>query len=66
MSDDDKGSFWTTIPGMLTGLAAIITAIGGLLLALSQADLLGNRQIESLRTGTLVVQKTFESLRMRI
>lgn len=34
MSDpggEKKGNFWTTLPGMLTGLAALITAISGLL-----------------------------------
>jgi hypothetical protein len=29
--NDDKPSFWATLPGILTGLAALLTAIGGLL-----------------------------------
>jgi hypothetical protein len=33
-NDDAKKSFWTTVPGMLTGLAAVITAVGGLLAVL--------------------------------
>lgn len=37
-----KNSFWSTIPGILTGFAAIIGAVSGLLLALSQAGLLSN------------------------
>ena len=47
-------SFWSTLPGMLTGIAAVITAVGGLLLALSQTGLLndsekgGTKQDESL------------------
>lgn len=32
MSDDDK-SFWQSVPGMLTGLAAVLTAVTGLYLA---------------------------------
>ena len=32
--DNDKKSFWNTLPGILTGIAAIITAIGGLLVIL--------------------------------
>jgi hypothetical protein len=48
MSDNDKKkddekkekSFWSTLPGILTGIAAIITAIGGLLIGLSTAGLL--------------------------
>ncbi|MEM7134751.1 MAG: hypothetical protein AAF702_51285 [Chloroflexota bacterium] len=34
-------SFWTTIPGVLTGCAAIITAIAGLIGALAAANLIG-------------------------
>lgn len=41
MSDNTKSSgFWQTVPGILTALAAIITAIAGLLIALYQAGLL--------------------------
>ncbi|MEE9288357.1 MAG: hypothetical protein V3U69_02080 [Bacteroidota bacterium] len=29
-------SFWTTLPGIITGLAGLVTAIGGLLLVLNQ------------------------------
>ncbi len=36
------GSFWTTGPGILTGVAALITAIGGLIAALHSAGLLGS------------------------
>lgn len=32
-----SGSFWTTLPGILTGIAAIITAVGGLIAALAAA-----------------------------
>lgn len=34
MGGDSDKSFWVTLPGILTGIAAIITAIGGILLAL--------------------------------
>jgi len=40
--DRDK-SFWSTIPGILTGVAAIITAIGGLVAALYTAGIIGGR-----------------------
>lgn len=36
-------SFWTTLPGILTGIAAVITAIGGLVIVLNQIDLIGPR-----------------------
>jgi hypothetical protein len=34
MGEDSKKSFWTSMPGILTGIAAIIVAIGGILTAL--------------------------------
>lgn len=36
----DKSTFWTTLPGILTGIAAIITAVGGLLVGLNSAGML--------------------------
>lgn len=30
-NDDNSKSFWTTLPGILTGVAALLTAVGGLL-----------------------------------
>ena len=38
MSDQKKG-FWSSIPGMLTGLAAVITAVTGLVVAISTSDI---------------------------
>lgn len=34
-------SFFTTLPGILTGLAALVTAVGGLLYALSEIGFIG-------------------------
>lgn len=34
-------SFWTTLPGILTGIAGVITAIGGLLVILHQIEVIG-------------------------
>lgn len=31
MNDQSKASFWTTLPGVLTGLAGVLTAVGGIL-----------------------------------
>lgn len=31
MADDDKKSFWSSLPGILTGLAALLTAAGALI-----------------------------------
>jgi len=36
--NNDKKSFWNTLPGILTAIAAIITAIGGLLVILDEDD----------------------------
>ena len=41
MSEAKSQSFWHTVPGMLTGAAAVITAVSGLLIAMSQAGWLG-------------------------
>jgi len=44
MSEPEKhGGFWATLPGMLTGLAAVITAVAGLVLGLYQYGVLGAR-----------------------
>jgi len=39
-------SFWVTLPGILTGIAGVITAIGGLLLILYQINVIGPQQEE--------------------
>lgn len=36
----NKKSFWATLPGILTGIAGVITAVGGLLLILHQAGVI--------------------------
>ncbi|MFZ0514391.1 MAG: hypothetical protein WAM14_22495 [Candidatus Nitrosopolaris sp.] len=33
LGDDNKKSFWTSLPGILTGVAAVIVAVGGILAA---------------------------------
>ncbi len=35
-SEEEKKSFWATLPGILTGLAAVITAVAGLLAAVDR------------------------------
>lgn len=41
MSDEkEEKSFWRTLPGILTGIAAIITAITGLIIALNAAGII--------------------------
>jgi hypothetical protein len=36
--ESPKQSFWTTLPGILTGMAAVLTAAGGIILGLHQSD----------------------------
>ncbi|MEH6357511.1 MAG: hypothetical protein V7745_00875 [Pseudomonadales bacterium] len=43
----EKGSFWLSVPGILTGVAAIITAVGGLLIALAQLGYIGKNDVTS-------------------
>lgn len=39
MADDDpRKSWWHTLPGILTGITATITALGGLVVAINQTD----------------------------
>jgi RNA polymerase sigma-70 factor (ECF subfamily) len=38
-----KKSFWATLPGILAGIAAVLTAVGGLLTALISAGVIGPR-----------------------
>ena len=42
MTEDSKQSWWQTLPGILTALAATITALGGLLAVLYQAGIIGH------------------------
>jgi len=61
----EKRSFWSTMPGVLTGIAAIITAIGGLVLTLSQTGLLGdnsNKGSKKKETTTKKVASKIEIL----
>lgn len=39
----DKGSWWATVPGILTATAAVITAVTGLTAILSQSGVLGEK-----------------------
>ena len=57
MSDTKSPSWWHTVPGMLTGAAAVITAVSGLMLALSQAGWLGGNDQDS-EAGTQTVAET--------
>jgi hypothetical protein len=41
---EKKSGFWTTLPGILTGVAALVTAIGGLALGLYQYGVLGAKR----------------------
>jgi hypothetical protein len=43
-TQERTSSFWTTLPGVLTGVAALITAITGLTLGLYQYGVLGGKQ----------------------
>jgi hypothetical protein len=39
MGDENKKSFWTSLPGILTGVAAVIVAVGGILAAYNHVHL---------------------------
>jgi hypothetical protein len=46
-----RQSFWTTLPGVLTGVAAIVTAVAALIAGLAAAGLIGTRGAGEARTA---------------
>ncbi len=40
---DDQKSFWTTVPGIITAIATLITAIGGFIVILNQIGVIGTK-----------------------
>lgn len=49
MSEQKTGtSWWQTLPGVLTGIAAVITAVGGMIAVIYQSGLLGKEAPSSL------------------
>jgi hypothetical protein len=51
---DPKPSFWSTLPGILTAVAAVLGAIATLLTAMYSSGLLGNKAPTSPATSTVV------------
>jgi hypothetical protein len=49
--EDKKQSFWSTVPGLLTALAAIITAIGGLVAVLHEIGIIAPGERPSTAPG---------------
>jgi hypothetical protein len=56
----DGKSFWTTLPGILTGIAATITAIGTLVAALSSTGLFSPKATPLPATSTPVISTATE------
>ena len=50
-----KSEFWTTLPGVLTGAGALITAVAGLILGLYQYGVLGSKQGSAPKAETAAV-----------
>jgi hypothetical protein len=50
-AEEGKGGFWRTIPGMLTAVAGTISAVTGLVIALSQAGVMSPRGAEEPEEG---------------
>jgi len=44
VEEREKANFWTTLPGILTGVAALVTAAGGIILGLHQMSVPGAGQ----------------------
>ncbi|WP_432721838.1 hypothetical protein R0381_002066 [Jeongeupia wiesaeckerbachi] len=41
--DEEKGSWWKTLPSILTGIVGVIVAVSGLIGVLSQSGLVGGK-----------------------
>lgn len=54
-NDKKQKSFWGTLPGLITGFAALVTAIGGLITALYAAGLL-NTLLPATATPTTIAE----------
>ena len=64
----NKKKFWFTLPGILTGIASIITAVAGLIAILYQLDVIGPKASESQSPESEIVlesQKALQSLRKK-
>jgi hypothetical protein len=48
---DKKQNFWTTLPGLLTGLAALLTAVTGFLVVMHPRDAAGGKAGPAVVTG---------------
>ncbi|EJN22766.1 hypothetical protein PMI35_04808 [Pseudomonas sp. GM78] len=55
---NEKGTWWKTLPGILSGIAAVIAALTALIVTLSQNDLLGARKPSSPTEATPISQST--------
>ena len=51
---DDKRSFWSSVPGLITGLAGLLTGIVGLTTLLIQQGIVGHKGTTSPPTSTTV------------
>jgi hypothetical protein len=56
----DRKLFWVTLPGILTGVAAIITAIGGLLVGLNSVGLLNPQPTATSMKNEWAIPYTYE------
>ena len=54
--------WWKTLPGVLSGLAAVLTAIGGLLLALHQVGYLGGGNADTTPQPSINDERTIEGV----
>jgi hypothetical protein len=51
---DKPGSWWLTLPGLLTGAAAVVTAVTGLLLGLHQVGWIGGNDLSPSKQSSAV------------
>ncbi len=57
----EEKSFWTTLPGILTGIAAVLTALGGLFAAFNNSGLFSSKASPTKNTDTPSAPPSFVS-----
>lgn len=48
------GSWWKTLPGIMTGIATMLTAIGGLIMTLHQTGIIGSGNQQKTQTESVI------------
>jgi serine/threonine-protein kinase len=54
------GSWWKTLPGIMTGIATMLTAIGGLIMTLHQTGIIGSGNQQKTQTESVITEPSIK------